>query len=148
MATYTQILYQIVFSTKDREKVLNIDYSRELYAYLFGILKNKKCHVYRINGVEDHVHIITHVHPTVAIASLVQDLKVASSTWIKEKGIYPSFSNWQNGYGAFTYHINAKDSLIEYVKQQREHHKKVSFKEEYIKLLNEHGIRFEEKYLF
>ncbi len=148
MATYTQILYQIVYSTKDRKPVLKEEKRPMLFKYLWGILKNKKCHVYRINGVEDHIHIVTHLHPTVALSSLIKDMKIASSKWIKEKNIFPGFSGWQDGYGAFTYSIKDKDRLIEYVKNQKEHHKTKSFKEEYIELLNEHGIEFDEKYLW
>ncbi|MBE9468865.1 MAG: IS200/IS605 family transposase [Bacteroidetes bacterium] len=148
MSTYTQILYQIVYSTKDRKPVLKEKRSKELYKYLLGILKNNKCHVYRINGIEDHIHIVTHLHPTVALATLIKDMKIASSVWIKEGNIFPGFTGWQVGYGAFTYSIKEKDRLIEYVKNQKEHHKKKTFKEEYIELLNEHGIEFDEKYLW
>ena len=120
---------------------------KQLYKYIWGILKNNKCHLYRIGGVEDHLHIITHIHPTVAISNLIKDIKLASSTYIKSEKIFPKFRDWQEGYGAFTYNISAKDNLIEYVKNQEEHHKKVSFKDEYIKLLKEHGVEFDLKYL-
>nr|MDA3905505.1 transposase [Bacteroidales bacterium] len=102
----------------------------------------------RIGGVADHIHIITHIHPTVAVANLVKDIKLGASSFIKTENIYPSFNGWQVGYGAFTYSISAKDNLIEYVKNQKEYHKKMSFRDEYIKLLKEHGIKFDEKYLF
>ncbi len=147
MSTYTQILYQIVFGTYNNERTV-IESGREnLFKYIWGILKNKKCHVYRIGGVEDHIHIITHVHPTVAVAYLIKDVKLASSDYIKAKNIFPGFNGWQDGYGAFTYAISAKDNLIEYVKNQKEHHRKVSFRDEYVSLLKEHAIEFNEKYL-
>ena len=145
---YTQILYQIVYSTKNRKPVLTEEKQGELFKYLWGILKNKKCHVYIINGVENHIHIVTHLHPTVALSSLIKDMKIASSTWIKKENILPSFNGWQDGYGAFTYSMKDKDRLIEYVKNQKEHHKRISFKEEFIELLKEHEIEFEEKYLW
>jgi len=148
MATYTQLLYQIVFSTKNRKPVMLDNKQRDLYAYIYGLLKNKNSHVYRINGIEDHIHIVTHIHPTISIASLVKDIKLASSDWIKENNHFPDFTGWQDGYGAFTYAISAKDNLINYVINQKEHHKKETFKDEYIKLLKEHGIEFDEKYLF
>ena len=147
MSTYTQILYQIVFSTHSRERTLTEHNQAELYKYTAGILKNKKCHLYRINGVEDHIHIVTHIHPTVALANLVKDIKLASSEWIKDNKIFPYFNGWQDGYGAFTYSIKEKDRLIEYVKNQKEHHTKKTFREEFIELLNEHEIEFDEKYL-
>ena len=147
MSTYTQILYQIVFGTKYREKVLLKDGRDELFKYITGLIKNKNCHLYIINGVEDHIHIVTHLHPTVSLSSLVKDIKLASSIYIKENSLFKDFINWQEGYGAFTYSIKEKDRLIEYVKNQEEHHRKKSFREEYVKLLGEHGIEFDEKYL-
>jgi REP element-mobilizing transposase RayT len=147
MSTFTQILYQIVFSTWSRERTLTEDKRDELFKYIAGILKNKKCHLYRINGIEDHLHIITHIHPSVALSSLVKDIKLASSAWIKENNIFKHFNGWQDGYGAFTYSIKEKDFLIEYVKSQQEHHKIKTFREEYIELLKEHGIEYDEKYL-
>jgi len=147
MGTYTQILFQIVFSTKNRETVMTEAGQVKLYKYIWGILKNKKCHLYRIGGVEDHLHIVTHIHPTIAPAYLVKDIKIASSVFIKSEHIFPEFSGWQVGYGAFTYSISAKDNLIKYVKNQKEYHRKTSFRQEYIGLLEEHGIEFEEKYL-
>ena len=147
MSTYTQILYQIVFGTKYREKVLLKDGRDELFKYITGLIKNKNCHLYIINGVENHIHIVTHLHPTVSLSSLVKDIKLASSIYIKENNLFKDFINWQEGYGAFTYSMKEKDRLIEYVKNQVEHHRKKSFREEYVKLLDEHGIEFDEKYL-
>jgi REP element-mobilizing transposase RayT len=141
------MLYQIVFSTKYRTPVLTKENRPELFKYIWGILEKKKCHLYRINGVEDHIHIVTHIHPTVAIASLIKDIKVASSDFIKANGLFPDFENWQIGYAAFTYSFSAKNGLIEYVKNQEEHHKVQTFREELIELLEEHGVQFEEKYL-
>ena len=147
MSTYTQILYQIVYSTKNREHTLDADNRKELFKYIWGILKNKKCHLYQIGGVSDHLHIVTHLHPSVALASLIKDIKLASTEHIKAKNIFPAFAGWQNGYGAFTYSIKEKDRLIEYAKHQEEHHKTTTFREEYVELLKEHGIEFDEKYL-
>lgn len=147
MSTYTQLLYQIVFSTKHRTQSLDRENRPELFKYIWGILKHKKCHLYRINGVEDHVHIVTHIHPTVSVATLVKDIKVASSGFIKLNNLFPKFEAWQDGYGAFTYSFKEKDVLIEYVKNQEEHHKTKTFREEFIELLQEHGIEFDEKYL-
>ncbi len=119
----------------------------ELFKYIWGIIKNKKSHLYRINGVEDHLHIVTHLHPTISLSDFVKDIKVASSNKIKETGWFKNFPGWQDGYGAFTYSIKEKDRLIEYVKNQEKHHKKISFRDEFIELLKEHEIEFDEKYL-
>lgn len=120
----------------------------KLYAFITGILKNKQCHLYRIGGVEDHIHIITHLHPSVSLAELIKDIKLASIAYIKSEHIFPNFRGWQNGYGAFTYDLSAKENLIAYVKNQKEHHKKIDYRDEYRHLLLEHGIKFDEKYLF
>lgn len=147
MSTYTQILYQIVFSTKNREPLLLAENRAELYKYIWGILKNKKCHLYQIGGVSDHIHIITHLHPSISLASLIKDIKLASSDYVKSQKLFNAFNGWQDGYGAFTYAIDAKDNLINYVKSQEEHHKKKTFTDEYKELLKEHKIEFDEKYL-
>ena len=147
MATFTQILYQIVFSTKNAKKTITLDHSEKLYRYIWGVLDNKKCKLYQMNGTENHLHILTHIHPTVSVSSLIKDIKVSSSTWLKQEKLFPNFISWQEGYGAFTYHIKQKDILINYIKKQREHHQIKTFREEYIELLNEHGIEFDEKYL-
>ena len=147
MSTYTQILYQIVFSTKNREKTLQKSNRDKLYSYIWGILKKRNCHLYRIGGVEDHLHIATHIHPMVAPSILIKDIKLASSKFIKQEKLFPGFNGWQDGFGAFTYAYATKNELIEYVKKQIEHHKTISFKDEYIALLKENGIDFDEKYL-
>jgi putative transposase len=147
MSTYTQILYQIVFSTKDREPTLTTTHRPDLFKYIWGILKEKKCHLYRINGVEDHLHILTHLHPSIALALLIKDIKLASSDYIKRVNLFEKFGGWQEGYGAFTYSNKEKERLIQYVIEQEEHHKTITFREEYIELLKEHGIEYEEKYL-
>ena len=147
MSTYTQILYQIVFSTKYREHTLEAENRQELFKYISGISKSKNCHLYRIGGVSDHLHIVTHLHPAIALSSLIKDIKLASSEHIKKEKLFPKFNGWQDGYGAFTYSINEKNRLIEYVKNQEAHHKKKIFREEFLELLNEHGIEFDEKYL-
>lgn len=147
MSTYTQLLYQIVFSTKRRKPVLIKKNRPKLFKYISGILENKGCHLYRINGIEDHLHIITDIHPTLSVSSLVKDIKLASSHFIKEEKLFLHFEGWQEGYGAFTYSIDAKENLIEYVKNQELHHTKKDFLTEYKDLLNNHNIAYNEKYL-
>lgn len=147
MSTYTQIIYQIVFSTKNRERTLCRYKRDDLYKYIWGLLKNKSCHLYRIGGVEDHIHILTHLHPSVALSSLVKDIKIASSVFIKENKLFNNFNGWQEGYAAFTYSIREKDNLIEYIKNQEQHHAIISFSDESLQLLKEHQIEFDEKYL-
>jgi REP element-mobilizing transposase RayT len=147
MSTYTQILYHLVFSTKYRKKTLSENNQDELYKYIWGILNKQKCHPYCINGVEDHIHIVTHIHPSVSLSDLIKDIKLASSKYIKGHNIFPNFDGWQGGYGGFTCSYKDKNRLVQYVKNQKDHHRIETFKEEFIELLNEHGVEFDEKYL-
>ena len=143
--SHTKIIYHIVFSTKKRKAVLLSDKRDHLYRYIWGILQKKKCHLYRIGGIEDHLHILTSLHPTVSLADLVKTIKLGSSHMIKEKNLFHDFLGWQNGYGAFTHF---KNYLIEYVKNQEVHHHKIPFEQEYRTLLTDSDIDFDEKYLF
>jgi putative transposase len=147
MSTYTQILYQIVFSTKNRESTLTKNNRDELFQFMTGILKSKKCHLYQIGGVENHIHIITHLHPSIALSELVKDLKLGSTSMIKRNCLFKNFNGWQDGFGAFTYGIKSKERLIHYVINQEEHHQKKDFISEYKELLEEFEIKFDEKYL-
>ncbi len=147
MSTYTQILYQIVFGTKNRERTLTKEHRKELFKYISGILENKNCHLYQINGVEDHLHILTHIHPSISLSELIKDIKLASTKFIKEKNMFPKFNGWQDGYGAFTYSLDRKDILTNYIKNQEDHHKTKTFHDEYIELLKENHIEYDEKYV-
>jgi REP element-mobilizing transposase RayT len=145
---HTQILYQLVFSTKNREAVLTEKNRDQLFAYIAGILMTKKCFCYQVGGVEDHVHMVFSLHPTVALSELVMHIKVSSNKYIKENNLFPKFSSWVVKYGAFTYDLGAKDNLIAYVKNQKEHHKRTSFIEEYLLFLKEFNVDYDEKYVF
>jgi len=147
MSTHAQICYHIVFSTKDRQPTLRADRREDLLHYIWGIIKNRHGHLYRINAVEDHLHILSSLHPTVCLADFVKDIKTGSTLWIKDNSVFKSFSHWQEGYGAFTCSRREIDDLIEYIKRQEEHHRRTSFVEEYRKLLEEAGIEFDERYI-
>ncbi len=145
--SYRQILYQIVFGTKGREATITEAYCEELYKYIWGVIKKRNCKLYRINGIPDHIHIFSDLHPSISLADYVKDIKVSSSQWLKESGKFPEFKGWQEGYGAFTYSVNEKNKVIDYIKNQKEHHKSESFYDEYKRLLVENEIEFDEKYL-
>jgi putative transposase len=147
MSTYAQVCYHIVFSTKNRERVLSADRREELFRYIWGLIKNKGGHLYRINGTPDHLHIFTSLHPTVRLADLVREIKTSTSRWIKENRVFRGFTHWQDGYGAFTHSAKEKDVVIEYIKQQEEHHRRKSFRDEFRELLVAARIGFDEKYL-
>jgi len=147
MSTYTQIIYQIVFCTKRREKTLDKEMRIEIFKYASGILKNKNCHLYQINGVEDHIHIVTHIHPSVALANLVKDIKIGTSMHIKEKFPFGRFIGWQTGYAAFTYSQESLPNLIKYVQNQEKHHSNTSSRKELVQLLQSHQVDYDEQYL-
>jgi REP element-mobilizing transposase RayT len=147
MGTYKQVFYHIIFSTKYREPTITDAHCHELYNYIFGIIRKKGGHLYRINGAEDHLHIFSDLHPSITLSDYIKDIKIASSFWMKEQGSFPAFNNWQEGYAAFTHSIKEKDAIVEYIKAQKEHHKKENFFNEYKRLLMEAGITFDEKHL-
>ena len=121
----------------------------DLYKYIHGVLKKKKCFPYQINGIEDHLHIFTHIHPAVNLSNLVKDIKLSTHSFIKEKGIFPNFKAWQIGYSAFTYNHRQKNTLINYVKNQKQHHNvNEDYDIEIRRLYNENGVEIDEKYIF
>ena len=146
MSSYRQILYHLIFRTKNGRKTLDPRNSRELYAYLMGIIRNKNCFLYRINGMEDHLHILCDLHPVIALADYMRDIKTSSSIWIKESGEFYEFQGWAGGYAALTYAWKDKDRIVNYIKNQQDHHKKESFEEELKRLLLEQGIVINEKF--
>ncbi|MBP1676515.1 MAG: transposase IS200-like protein [Bacteroidetes bacterium] len=146
MSSYRQVLYHIVFRTKDSLKTLNLENSEELYKYIWGIVKGKNGVLYRINGMEDHIHILSDLHPSIALSDYLRDIKTASSIWLKQSGKFQSFNGWADGYAAFTYAYRDKETIINYIKNQREHHKTTTFEEELRKLLTEHGVEINEKF--
>lgn len=145
MATYTQILYHIVFSTKHRERALDQARRDELFRFIWGVLKNRQCHLYRIGGVEDHLHMLISLHPSVALSDLVKEVKTASSAWIKGQNVFPNFTYWQEGYGAFTCSLEQKSALIDYIRNQEAHHREETFRQEYERLLSEVGLSIHDR---
>ena len=145
--SYIQSLHHIVIRTKYSEDVLLCEHSEELYRYIWGYIKNKKSFLYRINGMPDHIHILVSIHATIALSDFVKELKTSTNAWIKaNKEKFPKFKSWGEKYAAFTIRYQEKDIVIEYIKNQREHHKHETFQEEYRKLITENGIDIEEQY--
>lgn len=149
MGTYTQILYQVVFGSKKCKIFLNTGNEHVLFNYIADVIRNQKGIPYMIGGHDNHLHLIFTQHPTITLSGLIRDVKRASNEMMKEKnGLFKLFPGWQIGYGGFTYSLSSKEHLIEYVKNQKEHHNTISFPDEYIALLKEHGVEFDKKYLF
>ena len=146
MSSYRQLVYHLVFRTKNSVPSLRNEYSPQLYAYIGGIIKNKNSHLIKINGAEDHVHLLTDLHPSLALADFIREIKVSSSTWMKASNYFPDFTGWSDGYGAFTSSYIDIGILIEYIRMQKEHHAKMSFEDEYRKLILESGLTIDERY--
>ena len=103
---------------------------------------------YALNGVDDHIHIFTDIHPSICPGDLVKEIKIASGLLLRDSGKAPQFEGWQDGYGIFTYSIREKEMIINYIRKQKQHHQKETFVDEYKRLLIEHGVKFDERYLF
>jgi REP element-mobilizing transposase RayT len=146
MSSYRQLLYHLVFRTKDSLPTIKQNHVDQLYAYISGIIKHKNSHLYRINGVENHLHILTDLHPSIALADFMREVKVSSSLWMKCSDLFPAFNGWAEGYGSFTCSYMDKGRLIDYIKSQQEHHRKKSFEEEYRSLLIESGVKIDERF--
>jgi len=146
MRSYTQLIYHVVFAKKDRRLAITKNEERRLYTYIWNLLKAIGCHVYRIGGIEDHIHILTDIHQSLALSDVKRDIKANSSRFIRENNLFPKFEGWQAGYGAFTCSYEQLNILTNYIKNQKEHHKKMSSKEELRNILKEHNIDYDEQY--
>lgn len=145
--TYTQLYIQLVFSVKGRESLIKKAWKDNLYAYIGGIILTKNSKPLAINGMPDHIHIFIGYNPSTSLPDLVEEIKTSSNKYLKEKYKIPVFS-WQKGYGAFSYSRSQIDPVIKYIHNQESHHQKHTFKEEYIKMLNDFEVEFKEEYLF
>jgi REP element-mobilizing transposase RayT len=144
----SQILIHVVFSTKHRARFLHPEFRDELYPYLATTARNHNCPTHKIGGTEDHVHIACSLSRTIAVADLVRELKTDSSAWLKTKG--PSLESfaWQNGYGVFSIGQAQLDQLRQYIANQEEHHRRLSFQEEFRGWLKRYGIQYDERYVW
>jgi len=142
-------VFHIVFSTKNRVPFLrDVALRSRLHAYMAGVLLEIDCDPILINGVEDHVHILCNFSRTITIASLVEEAKRGPSKWMKEQGPRYADFYWQNGYGAFTVSESNVEQVREYVANQEEHHRKMSFQDEFRLLCQKHGLQINERYVW
>lgn len=146
--TYTQIFYHIVFAVKNREALIVPAIKEDLYKYISGIISNQNQKLFIINGMPDHVHILVNCKPDMHLSNLVKEIKEHSSKFINEKGILKGKFYWQIGFGAFTVSKKELPSVINYIKNQEEHHGKRTFREEYVEFLKENEIDYKEEYIF
>lgn len=146
--TYTQIYIQIIFAVKGREYFIKEAFREELQKYMTGIINNKKQKLYAIYCMPDHTHLFVSMKPDVSISDLTRDIKSNSSSFLKEKKFVADSFSWQEGFGAFSYAKSQAPTVVNYIVNQPEHHKRKTFQQEYLKFLEKFEIDFNPKYLF
>jgi len=146
--TYTQFNMHIVFAVKGRANYLTDNIRTELFSYISGIITKQKHYPLAVNGYKDHVHIFFEYNPVFSVSDLIRDVKSSSSKWLNDQHRISGKFSWQEGYGGFSYSRSQRDIVIKYIMNQEKHHKEKTFKEEYLKLLNDFGIEFKNEYLF
>ncbi|NOZ48175.1 MAG: IS200/IS605 family transposase [Chlorobi bacterium] len=146
--TYTQIYVQIVFAVQGRLNLITEKHREKVEKYICGIISNKKSKPLAIYCNPDHTHILIGLHPSISISDMARDIKANSSKWINEQRFIMGKFNWQEGYGAFTYSKSQIDTVAKYIINQPQHHKKATFREEYMNFLKKFEIDYNEKYLF
>jgi REP element-mobilizing transposase RayT len=146
--SYTKLTYHCTFSTKGRVAALYEDMRPRLHAYIARTINNDFGFAHEVGGTDDHVHILCDVRPTSGISDFMRQIKSTSSGWIRRQFARMADFGWQEGYGAFTVSTSALPSVKRYIQQQHHHHKGFGFKEEFRRLLEKHGVEFDERYLF
>jgi REP element-mobilizing transposase RayT len=146
--TFSQIYIQTVFAVSNRLSLIKPEFKEDLHKYITGIVRNQGQKLISINGMPDHLHILIGLKPSMALADLVRDIKGESSAYVNKNRWVRGKSSWQEGYGAFSYGHSQLDTIIRYIQNQEKHHRRRSFKEEYLAWLKKYDIAFEEKYVF
>jgi putative transposase len=146
--TYTQLYLHIVFAVKYRAALLKAQWDERLRLYIAATVQNNGHKMLAINNMPDHLHLCIGLNPAQSISDLMRLVKGDSSEWINKEGFTTRKFQWQEGYGAFSYSKSQLDSVVKYIANQQEHHSKISFKDEYIKMLEDRGIAYEDRYLF
>jgi REP element-mobilizing transposase RayT len=146
--TFSQIYIQYVFAVKGRKNLLQKPWRDEVFKYMAGIIKSKNQKPIIINGVADHVHVFVGLNPSISISDLVRDIKNNSSRFINEQKFIEEKFSWQEGYGAFSYAHSQIENVYQYIANQEQHHRKKSFKDEYLDFLAKFEIEYKESYLF
>ena len=146
--SYVNLLYHIIFSTKDREPLITETHQSRLYEYIGGIVRHQGGVALAINGMEDHVHLFAKLRQDKALSDMIRDFKAHSSGWMHK--VFPDLKDftWQNGYGAFTVSASQAGSVREYVEQQKIRHRVRTFREEFIEFLRANEVEFDERYLW
>ena len=132
-------LYHIVINTYRRQMTIPANASEEMYRYIWGIIKNHNCVLYRIGGIENHIHMLVHLHPDVSLSSLMRDIKQSSSKWAKKQPLFSGFAGWGKEYAAFSCSYSSKEVIVNYIKNQRTHHNRTTFENEFKEMVEKSG---------
>ncbi len=146
--TFSQIYIQVVFAVQNRKAQIKLTWENELYKYITGIVQNKGQKMLAINGTSNHIHFLIGMKPSCCLSDLVREVKKSSNSFIKENHFTPANFNWQEGFGAFSYSQSHLTTVINYIENQKTHHKKKTFKDEYIAMLKAFEIEFNEEFTF
>ena len=147
--TYSQIYIQTVFAVKHREALIDKSWRQDLFRYTTGVVQGKGQKILAVGGVEDHIHIFFSYHNlTIPIPDIVRETKKATNKWVNDNHLSPFHFEWQDGYGAFSYSRSQIDKVCKYVLNQEEHHRKVTFREEYLDFLEKFEVPYDERYIF
>jgi len=142
--TYAKLIYHVVFSTKNRNQIINPVLQTRLYDYMGGIIRGEKGSLIKAGGIADHVHLLTVFHPTKSISEMLHRIKGSSSHWVNEHHFQEQYFDWQDGYGAFSVSESKIDSVRAYIERQEDHHQRTDFKDEFRGLLKRHRIPYDE----
>ena len=146
--TFSQIYIQVVFAVKCRESLIKPEWEERLYKYVTGIVQMKGQKMLAINGIPNHIHFFIGMQPNCCLSDLVREIKKSSNEFVKDNSFCKNKFNWQEGFGAFSYSHSQLNKVISYILRQKQHHKKTTFKEEYIRFLKKYGIIYDDRYLF
>ena len=146
-ATYSNLLYHILFSTKDRERLITEEFKEELYRYMAGIAREEGGTLLEIGGIEDHVHLLAKFKPSIAVSDMLRLIKTNSSKWMHEEKRHARFG-WQEGYAAFSVSESQVIAVRRYIRNQAAHHRRQSFREEFVAMLERHGVEYDPQYLW
>ena len=136
-------IYHIVINTYQREMTLTLESCDQLYRYIARVVQNHNSILYAVNGIENHIHLLIHLHPSVCLSDLVRDIKLSTSQWMKQqRDLFPLFAGWGKEYGAFTYALKDKEMVVNYIRYQRTHHQRETFEDEYRKHLEHAGMEW------
>lgn len=146
--TYSQIYIQVVFTVKGREHFIKEEYRERLQQFMSGIISEKKQKVMAIYCMPDHVHIFMSISPDISVSDITRDVKSNATAFLKNEKMVSSTFSWQQGFGAFSYAKSQSAAVVNYILNQKEHHRKRTFREEYLDFLEKFGVDYDEKYLF